>query len=602
MTVFNDARIISPTVNPFNINWNTFWDVKSTITEKGWFTEFRIPFSSLRFKETKEGISMGMTAYRWTPRKNEISSFPVLDPKYGRWVRFQPSLSHDILLQGIKPTNPVYITPYFLGGVKLSNDLDYSLSLYKRSIKPVLKAGLDLKYGISTYLTLDLTINTDFAQIEIDDQQVNITRYSLFYPEKRLFFQERSDLFNFNLGNDDNLFYSRKIGLYKGSIPVRILGGTRLTGKIGKFDIGFISLQTAKYAEELASENFTILRLKHNIFNPYSYAGGILTSRIGADGSYNLTYGLDTYIRAFKDNYLDLKFSQSYSSEIENKRFSDNTFLRVFMERRNNKGWGYKSAFNWSGNDFIPGIGFLRRVSVYSFDERLLYGWVPGESSFLYTHQVYMKYISHYNTKGNLETISAGPGWAYETRNKYTVEIEPEFHKEILSDTFYIDKNTYVPEGNYSFFSLKGKLWTSASSRFNVKTDYELGQYYDGSVVSLKFKPQWSVSHSVKLDAQYQYNRVKLPDRDQKYLSHIIGLKLLYMFSTKISASAFIQYSSSEDVYLTNLRVRYNPREGNDFYIVFNEGRNTDIFREPIELPHVGYQTIQFKYSYTFIL
>jgi hypothetical protein len=602
MTVFNDARVDSPNMNPFNISWNTFWDVKSTITEKGWFAEIRIPFSSLRFKEMEKGISMGMTAYRWIPRKNEMIVFPVLDPKYGRWVRFQPSLAHDILLQGIKPTNPVYITPYLLGGGKMSNNLDISGSSYKRSNNPILETGLDLKYGISSNLTLDLTINTDFAQIEIDDQQVNITRYSLFYPEKRIFFQERSDLFNFNLGNDDNIFYSRRIGLYNGSIPVRIYGGARVTGKIGKFDVGFINMQTAKYTTQLASENFNVLRLKHKIFNPYSYAGGILTSRIGTDGSYNITYGLDSYIRAFKDDYIDLKFSQSYGPGIENKRLTDNTFLRLFMERRNNKGWGYRSSLNWSGNEFIPAIGFLRRVSVYSFDERLRYGWVPGEHSFLYTHQFYLKYVSFYNTKGILETINAGPGWSFETRNKYTGEIEPEFHREILSDTFYVDKNTFILKGDYSFFSVKGKLWTPASSKVNVKIDYELGQYYDGSVISLKFKPQWSVSHSFKLDALYLYNRVHLPSRNQRYLSHVLGFKSLYMFSTKLSASAFIQYNSAENVFLTNLRIRLNPREGNDFYIVFNEGRNTDILREPIELPQVAYQTIQFKYSYTFIL
>lgn len=602
MAISNDARIDSHNTMPFNVSWNTFWDVKTTLTEKGWFIELRIPFSSLRFKVINDKISMGFTAFRWIPRKNEMIVFPALDPKYGKWVRYQPSMGHDIILQGIKATNPVYITPYILGGESISHDLDVTGTSYKKSVEPTLEAGLDLKYGINSNLTLDLTINTDFAQVEDDDQKVNITRYSLFYPERRLFFQERSDIFNFNLGRDANLFYSRRIGLINDTVPVRILGGARLTGKIGKFDIGFIDMQTAKYSAEQPSENFSALRFKHNILNPYSYAGGILTSKIGTDGSYNLTYGLDSYIKVFGDDYIDIKFSQSYGSGKEYKRVADNTFLRLFLERRNNEGWGYRISGNWSGEEFKPAMGFLMRENNYSMGGRLRYGWIPGEKSFLYTHQIFLKYISYYSTKGFLETLYAGPGWTFETKNKFSAELEPEFRKEVLTDTFFLDNKTFVVKGDYSFYSFRGRLVTPGSLRFNVESEYELGQYYDGSILSVRLKPQWALSRSVKIEGQYQYNNVQIPKRDQNYMSHILGLKILYMFSTKLTASAFVQYNSLEDIYLTNLRIRFNPKEGNDFYLVFNEGRNTDIMRQSPNLPRIEDQTLQVKYSHTFRL
>ena len=597
---FNDARDLVP----FNLSWNTYWDVKTTLTEKGWFTEMRIPFSSLKFKSIDGKVIMGLIVNRWIPRKNEMVVFPAIDPKYGLWAKRRPSLAYDIVFQDIKPKKPVYITPYVLAGERMTHNLNVAGTSYKKSNEFTKEAGIDLKYGITSGLTLDLTVNTDFAQVENDDQQVNITRYSLLYPEKRVFFQERSDLFDFTFGfngENGNVFYSRRIGLFDGN-PVRILGGARLTGKIGKTEIGFINMQTTKYSTELPSENFSVIRLKRSIVNPFSYAGGILTSRIGTNGNLNLTYGLDSYISFIGDKYIEFKVSQTYDSEKNYKRLADNTFLRFNLENRNIRGLSYRASFDWLGKDYDPGIGFVKRGNNYIFMENLRYGWIPGPNSFLYSHKVFYKFSAYYNTQNLLETIITGPGWNFEGKNKSTGETEPEFRREIIRDTFYIDNKTFVPPGAYSFFVLKQELGSSASARLNIKADCLLGQYYDGSVISVKLIPKWSISKSVKMEGQYQYNAVSFPVRDQKYISHVTGLKLTYMLNTKLSAIAFTQYNSATNGFFTNLRIRYNPREGNDFYLVFNEGRNTDIFRESPGLPRIDNQTLLIKYSYTFIL
>ncbi len=406
--------------------------------------------------------------------------------------------------------------------------------------------------------------------------------------------------FGYN-GANGSVFYSRRIGLYNGH-PVRILGGARLTGKIGKFDIGFINMQTAKYATELPSENFSVLRFKRSVINPYSYTGGIFTSRIGANGNLNFTYGMDTYISAFRDTYIEFKISQTYDSEKNYKRLADNTFLRVNMESRNIKGLSYRAAFDWLGKDYDPAVGFVQRGNNFVFNENLRYGWLPGENSILYSHKVYYKFAVYCNTQGLLETIITGPGWDFAGKNKSTGETEPEFRREIIRDTFYIDKKTYVPAGSYSFFVLKENLGSPATSRFSVKSENLLGQYYDGYVFSVKLMPQWALSQSVKIEGQYQFNTISFPVRNQKYVSHVSGLKLTYMFSTTLSAAAFIQYNSAAYAFLTNIRIRYNPREGNDLYLVFNEGRNTYILDSSPQLPRVDNQTLQIKYSYTFRL
>jgi hypothetical protein len=599
-TIFNDAR----DQVPYNLSWNTYWDVKTAITDKGWFVEMRIPFSSLRFKADNGIITMGLIVNRWIPRKSEMIVFPAIDPKFGKWATRRPSLAHDIVFQNIKPKKPVYVTPYVLTGERMTHNLDSTGTFYKRSDSFTKEAGIDFKYGITSDLTLDLTFNTDFAQVEDDDQQVNITRFSLFYPEKRVFFQERSDMFDFTYGyngSNGNVFYSRRIGLYNGH-PVRILGGARVTGKMGKFDIGFINMQTAKYSSELPSENFNVLRLKRNIINPYSFAGGIFTSRIGPGGKINSTYGFDTFISAFKDNYIEFKVSQTYDSEKNYKKLLDNTFLRYNMESRNMKGWSYRASFDWLGKDYDPAMGFIQRGNNFVFMENTRYGWLPGENSPLFSHKAYYKFYIYCNTGGQLETIITGPGWDFEGKSKSTGENEPEFHREIIRDTFYIDTKTYVPTGSYSFFILKENISSPATSRLSIKTENLLGQYYDGWLISSKLMPQWSVSQSIKIEGQYQFNKISFPSRKQSYISHVAGMKLTYMFSTKLSAGAFIQYNSAANAFLTNIRVRYNPREGNDFYLVFNEGRNTDITERIPRLPKIDNQTLQIKYSHTFIL
>ena len=174
---------------------------------------------------------------------------------------------------------PFYITPYMLGGGERTFSLDETESAYSREDTPTFEAGLDIKYGPTSNLTLDLTLNTDFAQVEADNQQINLTRSSLFFPEKRMFFQERSSIVDFGFGEANRLFYSRRIGIHDGS-PVRIYGGARLVGRVGGWDIGMLDMQAAPF-EEVSSENFGVFRARRRVFNPYSYVGGIVTSRIG---------------------------------------------------------------------------------------------------------------------------------------------------------------------------------------------------------------------------------------------------------------------------------------------------------------------------------
>ncbi|MCJ7611902.1 MAG: carbohydrate binding family 9 domain-containing protein, partial [Candidatus Aminicenantes bacterium] len=221
--VTNDAEQRTINEMPINASWNTFWDVAVVQNDRGWFAEMRIPFSSLRFQEKDGRVVMGMKAFRWIPRKAENDCFPAVDLKLGTMALWKPSLCREIILEGVVGRRPLYITPYGLGGYGQYYDLNAEETEYVHKNKPTTEAGLDIKYSLTSNLTLDLTANTDFAQVEADDYQVNLTRFSLFFPEKRLFFLERAGIFDFSFGEYNQLFYSRRIGIYEEE-PVRIYG------------------------------------------------------------------------------------------------------------------------------------------------------------------------------------------------------------------------------------------------------------------------------------------------------------------------------------------------------------------------------------------
>ena len=269
-TIANDGVTDRPNEMPFGMSWDTFWDVAVSRNEEGWFAEFRIPFSSLRFQDEEGRVVMGIISWRWIARKNEIHVFPSISPDSGAWSMIKPSLSQEVTMQDVRPKKPLYITPYILGGHGRAYELNDAETDYLREDDPVFEAGLDIKYGITSNFTADITVNTDFAQVEADDVQVNLTRFSLFFPEKRRFFLERASTFEFRFGGPNRLFYSRRIGINEDTDDmVRIYGGARLVGRVGGWDLGFLNMQTAK-VEGLPSENYGVLRIRRRIFNPFS--------------------------------------------------------------------------------------------------------------------------------------------------------------------------------------------------------------------------------------------------------------------------------------------------------------------------------------------
>jgi len=609
LTVLNDAIADNPRNPPFNNSWNTFWDVKTTKDDNGWYLEMRIPFSSMRFKEDNGNVTMGLICFRRIAYKNEVDIFPAIPPEWGLYSTYRPSKASEVAFEGIKSKKPFYIAPYVLTGYQQDYVLNGSGTAYELKGSPKLSAGIDAKYGLTNNLTLDVTVNTDFAQVEADDEEINLTRFSLFFPEKRTFFQERSSIFNFGFEGKSNIFYSRQIGLYKGE-QVPILGGARITGMAGMWDIGFLDLQTQSFdpsdttQNSLPSENFGVLRLRRQVINRNSYVGGIFTSRLGMDGSYSTSYGVDGIFKIFKNDYINIKLAQVIAETATNNLASlDPTRIFLNWKRYNDKGLGYDFTYTWSGKEFKPSMGFQQRKDYSYYAGSLQYGWIPGESSLLMNHKFELNEEMYFdNTTDDAQTAETELAYKFNFKSGFGGMVSILNSYENVDKEFNFSEDASVPAGKYNFTQFVTHLNTSESKKFSLGIDGYAGTFYDGTRLTVGLEPLLNIGSSLQLSLAYEYNHLAFPIRDQSFNGNIARFKALAMFTTKLSVTAFVQYNSKENAMSTNLRLRYNPKEGNDFYLVFNEGRSTYRNIEDPQLPLYSNRSILLKYTYTFTL
>lgn len=585
-----------------NRDFNTFWDVEVTVTEEGWFAEIRIPFASLRFQEQDGRVIMGLTAQRKIARKSERLVFPDIGP-IADWAFLRPSLAQKIVMEGVHSRKRVYLTPFVLGGINNRNELNEDHSAYRANKDFYSQVGGDIKYSLTNHLTLDATINMDFAQAEADDQMVNLTRFSLFYPEKRQFFQERAGIFDFRTGGLSRLFYSRTIGLTDDGQPVNILGGLRLVGRESGWDIGLMNLQTAS-SEALPSENFGVLRLRRRVFNAFSYAGGMVTTRTDFQGNYNAGYGLDGIVRVSGYDYLTVQWAQTFDNhqkEYPSFNLINSGQLAVELLRRKREGLGFDLGTIWSGPYYNPGVGFVQRRDYWFGKSDISYTWLlkPG-APFIWHTALFGGFLYRRNFDGAIESAAVGPAWNFSSRTTSSGGITVKKHHENVLEDFYLSPDAVVPSGSYSFYQAAANYNMRYERLLRTGVLIEGGTFYDGWNLTLGLTPTWYISKHLELTAEYLYNRVRFDERGQQFDAHITRLRIGTALDTKLSTNAFIQYNSTIDQISANIRFRYNFREGNDLWIVFNEGIHTDRYRMSPELPVTDSWAVMVKYTHTF--
>jgi hypothetical protein len=596
IAIFDDAETGS---KPWNVDWNAFWNGATQINRDGWSVEMRIPFSSLRFKTQKNSADMGLILWRYIARNIEYDIFPKIPNKW-QSSAYKPSQALDVRFERIRTKHPVFLRPYILAGVEQRNVLDFPETSYSLKNQYQKDIGLDIKYNLTSNFILDATLNTDFAQVEADDQQINLTRFSLFFPEKRPFFQERADLFNFPIPvGGQKLFHSRTIGIIQGqSIP--IIGGVRLTGRMGDWQIGFIEMQTAQAIieeESVPSENFGVLRLKREIKKDGSFIGALITSRTDFSGNYNIIVGADADV-SLKPPHAYLKFRLAQSAE-PNADPSKSLMVAITLGSRIRRGFSYKVIARHIGKEFYPAMGYLYRGNINFLYNRLEYVWFPESSSSIHSHGFQNKIIGMWNSEtSEFETIDNTLNWEALFRSGANMKINFKWMKENLKESFFIG-NIEIKPDRYRFTYLD--LTYESSSGFPLQAGFTGigGGYYGGWQLGSTVFSSWTLSPHLTLQLDYIYRRVKAAGKI--YEPHVARFRIRSAFHRALSLNAFIQYSSDLRQLSSNLRIRYNPSEGVDLYIVYNEGINTSLAHEPIPLPRTRGRSILLKYNYTFI-
>ena len=585
--------------NP-NSDWNPVWDVRTGRFGGGWTVEMEIPFKTLRYRSEPPHL-WGIQLRRAIRRKNEwvyLTRLPIsAGGGSGSSGIFRVSAAGTLV--GLEPppaSRNIEVKPYGIGGI--STDL---------TANPVVNnersgnGGLDVKYGITQNLTADFTYNTDFAQVEVDERQVNLTRFPLFFPEKREFFLEGRGIFGFARGgvtgrfgglggggpggvfgdvNVPQLFYSRKIGLERGRV-IPIVGGARVTGKVGPFDVGALNIHAGdEVVSATESTNFTVVRLRRDVLRRSSI-GGMFTNRSvsrAAPGQASQAYGVDGTFAFFENVSLISYFAKT----------------RVPIPEYEGKDTSYQGKFEYAADrygmqvdhlvvedNFLPEVGFLRR-------DNFRRTYVSGRFS---PRPASIESVRQFSLEGAVDYILMADVTQLETRQRL-LSFQTEFESsdqltfaatdnyELLLQPFTPPGADFtIPVGGYSFADYQVAYAIGQQRRINGQVALRRGDYFGGELTSLELSqgriavlPQMSVEPTVS------FNWIDTPYG--KFQSNLAVTRVNYAFNPRMFFSGLLQYNSADNSFSSNLRLRWEYSPGSELFVVYTDDRDvTNGFR-----------------------
>ena len=591
-SISNDARDDTA----LSSAWNGVWDLAVRRGPDGWHAEYRIPFTTLRFTARDGRAEMGLSINRLTAHSNERVTFPAIEPS-APLALWKPSRWQRVSIEDITTARSLRVMPYVMAGSEGTRAPDPVLSPWHRDER--LELGGDLKTALSANLTLDLTVNTDFAEAEVDDQRVNLTRFPLFYPERRAFFVERAGTFEVRTGEVDLLFNSRRVGLTPEGQPVRLLGGARLVGRVRGWDLGVFDVQTGRTPAG-PRENLGVLRARRALFNPRSWAGLMLTSRVTPDSG-QVALGADGELNLGGDDYLG--FAAVALAGDAAAGADDGVLprgaLRLLAERRRNRGMWYRTGVSTTGARYAPALGYVERSDAIQPLAELGYGWVVSPAGDQLRGTLASAF-AYRNAAGTFEGSLASAAVEYEPPGGTVWTLTLTRQEDDLVLPFTPVPDATVPAGRHAAGYVELKLKPSTGPRAVVGGTVRAGEYYDGRLYSLLLSPEWRASAYLRLSADLQLDRLEFPERDQRVWSRLVRLRALASASPRLSLSAVLQANGVADLAPANLRLRYSVREGHDLWVVYNHDQNLDRNRHEPRLPATARSGLLVKYTRSF--
>jgi len=560
-----DALIRNESFRIFT-EWDEDWTVAATIGEAGWTAEIAIPFNILRFSGDQEQL-WGVNFERRIKRKNESDYWTSWNRDFDF---FQVSQAGHLRgLSEIRPSERLRIRPYFLGGYESLGTLDPPRS------RRQWEAGLDdVKISLHSNLTADLTLNPDFAQTEVDDLQVNLTRFSLFFQEKRQFFIEGSDLFRmrirfYHFGPPPlEPFYSRRIGLSEDREPIPVLGGGKLTGKVAGFDLGLLNMQTDQYKDQ-PGENFAVARVRKEIFGR-SYIGGIFTNRQGG-AEWNRVAGADAAFVLLDHLTVGGMLAKSATRGVQSQQ-------SVW-----NAGFEWQSDFFDAGANYLkvdpnfnPGIGFVRRHDRLA-GARVSFKPRPGGNAggnLIRQFTITPGLVFFHDDAGLLRSRSGRFETSAIFQSGDVLALNLENLAERLTEPFRIHPTLTLPPGLYEWNEAELVFDSYNGRKVSATAALTLGSFYNGTKRSVSLTGDYRPSQNLSFEPSYEFNDA---DLDQGgFRTHLVGLRTNVSFTTNLLAAAFVQFNSADELAAIQLRLNYIFRSIDNFYVVYNETRLTE--------------------------
>ena len=562
----------------FNLNWDGAWEVRSRITGIGWTAEFAIPFRTLRFP-SGASQSWGVNFQRNIRRRNERAYWAPIPRQYNLY-----RLSLAGALAGLQTpvVRNLKITPFALG------------TLLESGVRPVDgefdgDAGLDVKYSVTPSLVIDGTVNTDFAQVEIDDQQVNLDRFDLFFPEKRPFFLENAGFFTVGNPGEVDLFFSRRIGIGPSGEQIAINGGGRLSGKAGKYNIGLLNMQTDDVQllnppagathDRLPGSNFSVVRVSRDLPNRSSF-GGLFINRVGmgrfaADDDYNRTYALDGKIGVRQHTVLSSFAARTETPGVHGDDYAYNLRSRTSVPRFD-LDLGYQEV----ASRFNPEVGFLTRRGYRKPDARLMTRFRPDDFLNLQEIRPHTSYRAFVGPDDLLESMQWHIDSHWQFSNSYEVHTGVNLTEEGLRRPFEIYPGVFVPPGSYAHKEAQLVFMTNQGAPVSLNLETRIGGFFGGDRISLNPTVRMRAGETLTAEVAYQRNDVDLPWGE--FSTNLLRTRLSYSFTTRAFVQTLVQYNDRADLWSVNLRFGWLQAANTGLFIVYTDTRGLyDLFDRP---------------------
>ncbi|MEX2467229.1 MAG: DUF5916 domain-containing protein [Gemmatimonadota bacterium] len=557
-----DALFTDESMSIEDWNWEGVYESEAHITDAGWALEVAIPFTTIRFSEA-EAPTMGIAIRRAIRRKNEQVFWPHIPQRFRGGITQVSQFATLTGLQGLSRGRHMEVKPFVIGG------------LQNRSAAPetdVLRdVGVDFKYGVTSNLTLDLTWNTDFAQVEADNVEINLTRFNLFFPEKREFFLERAGLFTFGNARDTEIFFSRRIGLTN-----EILGGGRLTGQLGKVSMGVLSLQTEDASPDgiaTPGANHSVLRVRADVL-PRSTLGGIFTN-VQDGAGHNRVTGIDTQLRFWGSSSVDAWVASVWDSEL-----TRSTAGSAALNLRPQPSWSAAADFMSVDEDFQPGLGFVRRLDMVKWGGNV--AWTPRFESSAWARSLVVS-LGGDRTDGqdgsrqsasqllhNMLSFQAGGFVSLNVRRRF----------ERLEEPSAIQGRTLSP-GDYTFTAVDGSVRTDQSRTLSGNASLLRGDFWNGSRTQYGGGLMWKTGPYLTLTGSATRNDIELPVADGTFSTTVLGLDVLGALSRSLFANALVQWDDVSQTLQASIRINWIHTPGSDLFLVLNSGYLTGDALDP---------------------